>query len=400
MNKTLKTILFIILFVALLSTISYCTSPYDTETAYITELNDSIGGSGYILRRETMVKRDFTGVFEPLVKDGVRVSRADVVGTVISGNLDEKLAARLEEVSRRIDEINKTDSISSLFSSDDARIYSAMKELCNNIRKYSTQRDYLQAAEYVSQLNALAEKKYSGEKASARDALLVSLEEEKYSIEQQLGGIRSEVTAPSAGIFYTSLDGLEKYGVQEALLNLTTGDIYSFPDICSEFVNEGNTVAKIADTYYWYLAAIVPEEELKDLSIGDEIKISIDEQPDVSAVIMTINPDGAGEAALVVKSDRNVNGMTEKRAVEFEISKDSYRGLKVPAAAIRVVDDVTGVYVMNENRAVSFRAVDILTAHEDYYIVNDKYTPPEGSKFKALKVYDTVLVNPEAARVN
>lgn len=399
MNKTLKIILFIILFVALLSTISYCTSPYDTETAHITELNDSISGSGYILRRETMVKRDFTGVFEPLVKDGVRVSRADVVGTVISGNLDEKLAARLDEVSRRIEEINKTESIASLFSSDDARIYSAMKELCNNIRKYSTQRDYSQAAEYVAQLNALAEKKYSGEKASARDALLVSLSEEKYSIEQQMGGIRSEVTAPSAGVFYTTLDGLEKYGVQEALLNLTTGDIYSFPEICSEFENDTNAVAKISDTYHWYLAAIVPEEELKDLSVGDEIKISIDEQPSVSAFIMAINPDGVGEAALVVKSDRNVSGMTEKRSVEFEISKSNYRGLKVPAAAIRVVDNVTGVYVISENRAVSFRAVDILTEHEDYYIVNDKYTPPEEVAFKPLKVYDTVLVNPEAVKV-
>ena len=114
---------------------------------------------------------------------------------------------------------------------------------------------------------------------------------------------------------------------------------------------------------------------------------------------MAINPDGVGEAALVVKSDRNVSGMTEKRSVEFEISKSNYRGLKVPAAAIRVVDNVTGVYVISENRAVSFRAVDILTEHEDYYIVNDKYTPPEEVAFKPLKVYDTVLVNPEAVKV-
>ena len=115
-------------------------------------------------------------------------------------------------------------------------------------------------------------------------------------------------------------------------------------------------------------------------------------------MVLSLKPDTFGETAIVLKSSKNVKGITEKRTAEFEIQKENYSGIYVPAAAIRVVDDVTGVYTINENRAVFFRAVDVLARESDHYIVRTNYIPPEGCKYKALSVYDNILVNPEAVK--
>jgi len=397
MNKAIKISLITALIIAVLSTLSYCTSPYDTEQAVFSQSQKSITGSGFILRKETLVKNDVTGVFQPLVKDGERVSKGSAVGTVISGTLDKELAARLEEVNSRIEEINKSDIIADLYASDDARIYSAMKTLAAAVRESVDEENYASALLSKNQLNAIIEKKYSGENGSARDKLLVSLEDERYKLETQIGGIRSEIIAPAAGIFYSELDGMENLLRDDYIKGLSTTEINEFSKKLKEFKKDKNTQAKIIDTYVWYLAASVPKEDI-EFSVGDTVSLSVDEQPYIDVTVEAINDDLSGEAALVLKSTRNVTGITEKRTVEFEICTEIYSGISVPAAAIRVVDDVTGVYVISKNKAVSFRCVDIIAQIDDRYIINPDYVPETGSKYKPVKVYDDILINPEAVR--
>lgn len=397
MSKSIRNILLVALLLALLSTVSYCASPYDTESAQIVEIKDTITGSGFILRRETLVEKNITGVFEPLVKDGTRVGKGSSVGTVISGNLDKKLAEKLSEVTARIEEIKNSDSIANLYASDDARIFSAMKELCSSVRKFSYDENYVRAAEYKNQLNALIEKKYSQGSLDSRDSLLVSLEAEKYSLEQQLGGIRSELTSPAAGVFYTSLDGLESLCDENTLLSYTAEDIKNFSKPSKDNKEDDSIVGKISDNYMWYVAAVIPSADAAKLTSGADINISIDDSPFIKATVFSVKTEGE-DAALIIKCNRNVKGITEKRAADFEIELEGCSGIYIPAASLRVVDDITGVYVMDANNSTYFRCVDILYESKDYYIARNKYTPPDGCKYKALKVHEDILVNPEAVR--
>jgi putative membrane fusion protein len=154
------------------------------------------------------------------------------------------------------------------------------------------------------------------------------------------------------------------------------------------------------DTYSWYLAAVIPKSEASLLEEGSSVTISIDETTPVTATIAAINTDDADRSAVIVKCTHNASNIFEKRTVEFEICYEEYSGLYVPSAAIRIRDDITGVYVINRNESVSFRCVDILLQEEDYYIVRSSYTPPEEVKYAPLKIYDDILVNPEAMRFN
>ncbi|MBR1969843.1 MAG: hypothetical protein IKA17_05765 [Clostridia bacterium] len=397
MSKSIRNILLVVLLLALLSTVSYCASPYDTESAQIVEIKDTITGSGFILRRETLVEKNITGVFEPLVKDGTRVGKGSGVGTVISGNLDKKLAVKLSEITERIEEIKNSDSIANLYASDDARIYSAMKEISASVRKFSYDENFLRAAEYKNQLNALIEKKYSQGSLDSRDDLLVSLEAEKYSIEQQLGGIRSEIVAPAAGIFYTTLDGLESLCDEETLLSYTVEDINSFSKTLKAYEEDDLVVGKISDNYTWYIAAVIPATDASKIEAGESISISVDDSQFIKATVFSVNAEGE-DAAIIIKCNRNVEGITEKRTADFEIELGGCSGIYIPAPSLRVLDNITGVYVMDANNSTYFRCVDIIYESKDYYIARNKYTPPDGCNYKALKVHEDILVNPEAVR--
>lgn len=397
MNKILKYVLLGSLILALLSTVSYCSAPFDTEVAQNVDIRKTVSGEGFILRNETVVTPSSKGAFESSVQDGVRVAKGSSLGVIISGNYDEALISELKEVTERIEEIEKSNSFADIYSSDEARIFSALKDLSSSIRTNVRDEDYLAATENALQLSTLLEKKDSSEKQSAGDDLLLKLKQQKYELEQQLGGVRENVASPASGQFYSNLDGLEMKIKEEELISLTPTTISEYSEKLKTHSYDPQFAGKITDTYTWYLAALLPKEQAQSLTVSNTVTLSVDDATPVKATVLAINSDETGRYAVLLKSTHDVKDVFEKRAVSFEICYEEYSGLYVPSAAIRVVDGVTGVYILNQNETVSFRCVDILLQEKDYYIVRSKYTPPEGVKFSPLKLYDDILVNPEVA---
>ena len=398
MNKKIKIVLFIALFIAFISTVSYCSAPYDTETAQMINIRKTVSGEGYILRRETIVEQASKGAFEASVKDGVRVSGGSSIGVTISGNYNEMLVKKLEDVTKRIEDVKKSGDFADIYASDEARIFSALRDITREIRQNARNQSLSLASQNAHQLKTLLEKKYSSENAGAAQELLAELEEEKASLEAQLGGIRENVPASASGYFYTSLDGLEQKAPEKELFAITTSKISKFADTIKSYEKPQGYVGKIVDTYAWYLVASIPKEDAELLKKGSSITLSVDEGTPLKATVEAINPDEVGTAAIVIKCTRDMGGIFEKRRVSFEICYEEYSGLYVPSAAIRIIDDVTGVYVINQNESVSFRAVDIILQEEDFFIVRSSYKPAEDIPYSALKIYDDILVNPEVLR--
>lgn len=400
MNKYLKRFLFFSLLLTFISTVSYCSAPFDTETAQTINVRKTINGEGYILRNETTVSPQSKGAFESGVQDGTRVSRNGSLGITISGNYNEELVEQLKSVTKRIDDIEKANSFSNMYSSDEARIFSGLKDLSATIREDVRNQDFISATENATQLSNLLIKKETTDDRGSTANLLSELKGKKYELEQQLGGIRQEVRSPAAGYFFTSLDGLERTIKETEITAISTSEIYEFDNTLKNNTPDAGSIGKIIDTYAWYLACVLETDKVAPLKAGGTVTLSIDESTGVKATVLAINEDEAGSCAVLLKCTRDISGIFEKRKVDFEICYEEYNGLYVPAAAIRVVDGVTGVYVINRNDAVSFRAVDIILQEEDYYIVRSSFTPPAEVKFSPLRLYDDILVNPEVATRN
>lgn len=399
MSKALKYFMLILLLITVISTASYCSAPYDTETAHVITVKNTISGGGYILRKETVVATDSYGFFEQGIENGTRVSKGSSVGVLTTGDLDENLAQELEDVTNRINEIKQTESISDLYASDEARIYTAMLTITADIRENIRKGDFADAAKNTQKLEMLVEKKYSVENGSASDQLLVSLEEEKFNLENKIGGIRQEVSAPESGYFYSTLDGLETgYNIKD-IAQITNSNIKDFESTLSKYSASRNNAGKIVDSFEWYLAASLPNDDVEELKVGQTVTLSVDESQFVDAEVVAINSDKSQFSAVVLKSNRSIPGIYEKRTAQFEICIAEHTGLYVPAAAIRVQNDITGVYVMNRSSETVFKCVNILMEEADYYIVESDYEPPEGCPFESLRTYDNILVNPEVSDV-
>ena len=74
------------------------------------------------------------------------------------------------------------------------------------------------------------------------------------------------------------------------------------------------------------------------------------------------------------------------RTGNIAIVKDEYEGIRVPSTALRVVDSVTGVYVVSGMEA-KFVAIDIIHSTEDYSIC-----APNTSDSSKLRLYDEIIV--------
>ncbi len=398
MNKHLKTVLLISLILVLISTISYCSAPYDTETAKTITIRKTVSGEGYILRNETVIEQPSKGVFESAVKDGTRVSGGTTVGVTISGNYNETLVKELEDVTKRIDEVKKSSNFADIYASDEARIFSALRDITKEIRSNAKNGNLSLASQNAHQLKTLLEKKYTAENSSAAQELLSELEEEKNALEEQLGSIRENVYTPTSGYFYTSLDGLEQKRPESEIFSISTTEIYSYSKTLEEYKKPQTHAGKIVDTYSWYLVATLPKKDAEVLTAGSSVTLSIDEGASLAATVEAINYDDNDNAAVVVKCTRDASGIFEKRNVNFEICYEEYSGFYVPSAAIRVKNDVTGVYVINQNETVSFRAIDITLQEEEFVIAKSSFVPPAEVPYSALKLYDNILVNPEVIK--
>lgn len=398
MNKHLKTVLLITLIVVLISTISYCSAPYDTETAKIITIRKTVSGEGFILRNETIIEQSSNGVFDAAVKDGTRVSGGSTVGVCISGNYNEELVKQLEEVTARIEEVKTSSDFADIYTSDEARIFSAMRDITKEIRLSAKNGNLPLAAQNALQLNTLLQKKYTTENSGAAQELLAELEAKKTSLEEKLGSIRENVFATESGYFYTDLDGLEQKRPESEIFAISTSEIYGYTKTLDEYKKAKTHAGKVVDTYSWYLVAVLPKKDAELLTAGSSVTLSIDEGSSVAATVAAVNYDDQDNASIVVKCTRDINGIFEKREVNFEICYEEYNGFYIPSAAIRVNGDTTGVYVINQNETVSFRAIDVILQEEEFVISRSSFKTPPESPYSALKLYDNILINPEVIR--
>ncbi|MGN1080851.1 MAG: HlyD family efflux transporter periplasmic adaptor subunit, partial [Acutalibacteraceae bacterium] len=87
---------------------------------------------------------------------------------------------------------------------------------------------------------------------------------------------------------------------------------------------------------------------------------------DLSAKIEKII-DEEEKAAVILSCDTMTDNLVILRSEAIEIHANSYSGLRVSTRAIRVVEGIQGVYVLNKNEA-DFKPVNIIFSTVDYVI--------------------------------
>lgn len=206
--------------------------------------------------------------------------------------------------------------------------------------------------------------------ASDIDGEIARIRAKKAELTGQLGKLRETASAPESGYYYASLDGYESVFTADTAKSMTPEQFRTLMQQPPKTVS-ADAAGKLVTDYIWYAACLVPLSDAEHLAEGGIYSVSFPYNGETS-IPMTLTRavrDGDG-MMLVFSADVMPDGFSYTRMQPAEITDNTYEGLKVPSSAVRVVNGITGVYVL-EGSVVHYRAVRLLVEGEDWCLLED-----------------------------
>ena len=239
----------------------------------------------------------------------------------------------------------------------------------NQITVYAFRRNYNAANSASQTLKSLVVRRYLNNADS--DALSQRIQE----VKEQLAALNAEkhsesgtVLAPVSGYFSAVTDGYESLLTPEFL---ESASVNAFEKNVAMGKQDTGAVGKLVSSKKWYLAAVVPAENVKALSLGTVIEVNFTfDLPSVMQMkVERISPEEYGRCLLVLSSEEFIQHAVTPRTENVDLVFSRSSGLRVPKTAL-YVDEAgkTGVYVLVGAEA-RWKNIEILVDDGDNFIV-------------------------------
>ncbi len=361
-------------------------NPLTTGTAIYYEVDDGIDITGVIIRDETVLEANPSGVLHYVISDGERVAK----GGVIAQEYDSEAASialteisALEEQIKNIEEIQNYNDIS---ATDIDLVNTKMNAALSDLIFSCSAADFSSASELSAQLlNLLNRRQIITGEAENFNTLLASLKTELSSLEASVTAVRRQITSPESGYFVSAVDGYETVLKTDDLASLTPEKLESVQPL-AETGNQ--SFGKIVSDYTWYIAASIPVSDSLQLRAGDKLKLKtpVKASPELTVEVVSVNVSEASEKAVVVFSCQEMNrDLARLRSGPMTIILQEYSGLRVSSKSLRVQDGATGVFVVS-GMQVKFVPVEVLYSTGGYVICKI-----DNESDNALRLYDEVV---------
>ncbi|MBR5236947.1 MAG: hypothetical protein IKW06_06230 [Clostridia bacterium] len=363
-----------------------------TESLRRVSMEEVVSTKGIMVKYESVIDPGILGALEPSVQEGARVSVGQEVAAVYSGRVDTETKNQLEQVNKKIEQIEKNQANLFSFSNDVSRLEQKITEQTAVLVEKSMAGDLLGAGEAQLVIEMLCEKKAQITGDGAAGNLIEELKAKKKSLEARAGAATRRLYARTAGVFSTAVDGLETVVTPYNMMELTPSAVTELLARNSKEEGESDKVAcKIMQNFRYFVAINVPAESVETVKIDDTAGLRFyDLSGDIVPVkILYISPEEEGQKTVIVEGNRYLESLLKRRLVNLEFVKGRHEGYRVSVESLRTKDDVTGVYVRRENM-LKFIPVEILYNTEEVVIVasKDEQTP--------LRLYDEVVVRADS----
>lgn len=340
MKRKGVTIILIVTFVAILFYgYRYVSSPVKTETAILSQLENTITVDTYVIRNEWVYHAENSGTLYNYVSEGARVGKDALISTVYRGSVDEELIRELNNIDIKIEKLSRTIEQNERFTKDNSSIENKIENIKNNIISSSVKNDASKIAEYKSALNYMV----GGEKENQINEVN-ALVEQKRRMQAQLSGDKSDVYSAISGVFSGNVDGYENVLTPESIVKFRVGDVVMIPDNekrprVSNTVNANEAILKVVDNHNWYTMSVMSAQKAEQLRDKKSVLIRFEDLPgeEVSATVEYISTEESDESNVVVvlKSDQYLEGVYSMRQGKMDIIVNRYIGYEVPIHAIR-----------------------------------------------------------------
>lgn len=373
------------------------TGIFVVENGKISEEETTIG---YIIRDEQVISgENYENGIVTIKNQGERVSKGDAVFRYCSPNeekLEEKIAELDKEIQEAIDGQN-----TSIYSTD---IQLLEKQIEEKLAQIQSTNQISEINNYKTEISSymIKKAKIAGELSPA-GSYINKLISQRSDYENQLNSGQQYIKAPVSGVVSYRIDGYEDVLTANNLDNITKEQLENVKVKTGQTISLSSEQGKIVNNFYCYIATILSSDNAMNVSVGDNVKLRLSNNNEVTAEIVKISDFVNGETVMVFKITKNVEFLMDYRKISIDIIWWDASGLKVPNSAIITEDDKN--YVIRSRTGYSDKIlVKIKKQNSDYSIVSNYttdelrelgYTTNEISSMTRISLYDEIVLKPE-----
>ena len=386
-NKVLKIILCIIALVFIIHQIY--SSTYKPITTVSAEFYTAIEGfpiNATIIREESVITADTSGVLHFTVTDGERAAKNGIIANIYSDANASVTVNRIEQLEERISDIEEIQSYNDVEAADIKLINNKVNNSLNVLLRTIASGDYSSVESYAAELltNISRRQMITGEQTDF-SARINELKNEQDSLNASLPQPIGSVRTDESGYFVSTVDGYEKVLSCENIDSLTP----EFIDSLKAENTPKNAIGKIVSGYTWYIAAKVDISDSLKYKAGDKLTLetTLKTTPQIEVKVEKINTSKEKNAAVIVFSCEQMNSeLASIRHGSMTIVNSTHSGLKLPAKALRFQNGKAGVFVRS-GMTVKFVTVNVIYRTDEYIICEQQV-----SNESVLRLYDDVVV--------
>lgn len=358
---------------------------------------------GYVIRKETVVRgNNYKNGMEQIKAEGERAAKDENIFRYYSTN-EESLKQKIAELDEQIQTAMTEDT--SIFSAD---IKSLEDQIDEKLKEINEITDVTTLTEYKKEIDNLITKKakIAGD-LSPQGSYLNQLIEERKQYESQLNSGAEYVKAPMSGIVSYKVDGLEETLTPDNFGSINKEFLENLNLKTGEIVATSEEAGKVIDNFACYIATISSSEEAKQAEVGDDVKVRLSNNAEISAEITSISQENENEVLLILKVNEQIEELINYRKISFDLIWWDETGLKIPNEAIVELEGLNYV-VRNRAGYLNKILVNVTEQGEDYSIVQPYTTEElkelgfsneEINSYRKISLYDEIILNPDLSEV-
>lgn len=363
---------------------------YTTEVVIAATMNEGFRAQGVACFPSVNIEG--SGNIGYLVQNGERVSSGAQVGEIYADPAQAYCREELNDLENKISllersqNVNGTD-LSVLTSQMQAALYDLLDAM--DTGRYQQMKEGEQS--YLLAANRM---QVSTGQSVDFSAAMSALQSRREEVLAQLGSPEG-VYAPAGGYFISGESARYLNCDEDTLQQASPGQLQQMLQDGVE--TTGSYVGKVITNYHWNYYGVCTLEQADKLEQLSKVTICFPgkaEDPLPAQLVSVDRDEENGIAKFCLKCEYIGADVLCLGQQEIEIELNSHSGLRVPAAAMHIVDEAKGVYVKYGNLA-KFRKIEPVYQNEEYILVPDKSkmnAEQAAATQSEVKLYDEVIV--------
>lgn len=364
-----------------------------TEVVYEKKALTTINTRIFVVRDEKIISKGIPAATIPMVQDGAKVAKGDLFSIACDSAEDASAYLESEKIRGKIERYEQFSSKQSLSAIDIEKLDKEIDLVFTNMLDSANIQNFSDYTRFTDDLkDKLTNRQIAvGVQSVDLDAKITALKSKLAEFEMK-ELTTSKLYSEHAGYFVSKTDGNENAIPYNNISDVSPAEIeQAITD--AENISASEKSGKVISSFNWYLLASVNNDQARDLRIGDKKELLIGKNGEIVliATVYAVNRFPGEKTALVFVCNQMNETYSHLRAEDAKIVLSTYKGYKINNAAIRIRDNVKGVYVVRNN-VVVFRKLNLLESQENYSIAEIPSNKLDGEGYKNIKLYDEIIV--------